>query len=224
MQTARARSSALADFFCFDELAMSSRFTVAMTVFRTFEFVPRAVACVLNQELASWELLIVVDGAVPEDEKERFDRLLTSARSGFPRHRIEVFETPRAEGCWGNRARRFALSQARSDYIAWVNHDNLIFPNFLATHAANIARSPGCVSVVDIDYWRDERRQGRFPRALARSRIDLLNFAVPVEVAREVDAFGEAMERVYAADWLTYRACAARRPVERVCTVTGVHF
>jgi hypothetical protein len=80
------------------------------------------------------------------------------------------------------------------------------------------------VSVVDIDLWKQDRYYGRYPRRLAASKIDLLCFAVPTELARRVDAFGGASSRVYAADWLTFDACRKLAPVERNRRLVGTHF
>jgi hypothetical protein len=135
-----------------------------------------------------------------------------------------MWELPRAEGSYGNVARNFALAHAAGEYVCWVNHDNLIFPQYLAAHAANIRKTPGCVSVVDVDYWINDRPHGRYPRRLARSRIDLLNYAVPLAVARQVDAFGGASSRVYAADWIVFDACRRLCPVEHNPVLVGAHF
>ena len=199
------------------------KFSIAMTAFDTYCFLPRAIACVLQQEHVDWELLLVCDGPTPSDDFDP-ERMLARARRRAPGRRMECWRLPRAEGCYGNVARRFALEQATGDYVCWVNHDNLIAPRYLAAHAENIRKSPGCVSVVDIAYWRNAVPHGPFPRALRRSRIDLLNFAAPTELCRRVDAFGDGMSREYAADWRVFDALRRLAPVERRAGIVGTHF
>ena len=203
------------------EFAM--RFSIVMTVYDTWHFLSRALAGVMQQQECDWELLVVSDGPAPHGAFAPV-RMLKQLERRMPGRRLEFWELPRAAGCWGNRGRNFALQHARGEYVCWVNHDNLLSPNYLAAHALNIAKCPGCVSVVNIDYWKNDVYHGRYPRALARSRIDLLNFAVPLETACEVKAFGPAMETVYAADWLTFDACRRLRPVEWNRQRVGTHF
>ena len=194
-----------------------------MTVFGSFELLPRAMMNVCRQEYADWELLLVVDGPSPQGRfapKTAVDQL----RRHFPDKRIDIWELPRAEGCHGNVGRRFALDQAGGDYVCWVNHDNLIAPSYLAVHAANIEKTPGCLSVVDVDLWVGDRYHGVYPRRLARSKIDLLCFAVPLATAKEVDAFGGTIAKVYAADWTTFAACQKILPIEHNHSVVGTHF
>jgi glycosyltransferase involved in cell wall biosynthesis len=199
------------------------RFSIVMTVFETFSLLPRALSCVAQQTLADWELLVVVDGPAPLREFAPL-HLVRQMRKALPRRRIDVWELPRSEGCHGNVGRNFALDQARGDYVCWVNHDNLIAPGYLAAHQENIDRRPGCLSVVDVDLWKRDRFHGRYPRRYAASQIDLLCFAIPLAVAREVNAFGGAMSRVYAADWLTFNACRKLIPIEHNRKIVGTHF
>lgn len=202
---------------------MAIRFSVVMTVFRPFELLPRALNCLFRQQYTDWELLLVVDGPAPEGPFAP-RRCLEQMRRRLPGRRLQLWHLPRAEGCYGNVGRHHGLRQARGDYICWVNHDNLISPQYLSAHAENIRKRPGCLSVVDVDLWVGDRYHGVYPRALARSRIDLLCFAVPVETARRVDAFGGAMKGVYAADWLVFDACRKLLPIEHNRRVVGAHF
>jgi len=198
-------------------------FSLVMTVFETWDFLPRAIGCVLQQQYPHWELILVVDGPSPAELPGPAAMLRQLRRCRFPQ-RIELLELPRAEGCWGNVGRRAGLDAARGEYVCWINHDNLIAPRYLSAHAENIARCDPCVSVVEIDLWQRHRYRGRFPRRLQRSRIDLLCYSIPTATAREVEAFGPHMERVYAADWEVFDACYRRLPVEWSHELVGMHF
>ena len=194
--------------------------TVVMTVFETWALFPRALECVLSQSEREWELLVVSDG--PCDASVH--AAIRSTRARWRGRRVEVCETERADGCWGNRGRALGLALARGERIVWVNHDNLIAPEYLATHVALDARRPGCVGVVDIELWQQGRSRGRYPRGYRTSRIDLLNYSLPVGLAREIDAFGPGMEREYAADGRVFEEAARRAGVERALVCLGVHF
>ena len=202
---------------------MPVRFSIVMTVFEPFDLLRRALSCVVQQRHAEWELLLLVDGPMPE-RRDNPEHLARQLRRHAPNNRIEVAALPRAEGCWGNVGRRHGLDLARGEYVCWINHDNLIAPDYLSAHAENIENKPGCLSVVEVDLWKGDRFFGRYPRRLAASKIDLLCFAVPLQTARDVDAFGEAMQRVYAADWLVFDACRKRLPVVERRGVVGTHF
>lgn len=212
---------------------MGVKFSVVMTVFGTYEFLPRGVACLMDQSYGEWELLVVSDGPVPrmdskggKNREGKFGprRVLEPLRMMFPEKRIEFFELDRAEGCWGNRGRAYGLQEARGEYVCWVNHDNLIGRDYLKQHAENVARRPGCLSVVDIHLWIGDRYRGRYPRAYRCGRIDLLCYAIPCETARRVEAFGSAMERIYAADGKVFEACARELEIEHTREAAGHHF
>jgi len=202
---------------------MSVKFSVVMTVFDTYHFLPRAIGCLMDQIHQNWELLLVADGAAP---RSRYAprKILRPLQKTFPRNRVEFFEIPRAEGRWGNVARAYGLKQAQGDYICWVNHDNLIAPDYLRTHLCNIRQRAGCLSVVDIHLWKDDRYFGRYPRGYRCNKIDLLCFSVPIQTARDVEAFGPDVEGIYAADGMLFEACARLLPIEHQHRAVGIHF
>lgn len=202
---------------------MNPAFSIITSVYDTFLLLPRLAACVLSQTWSDWELILVVDGPAPAERYAPPD-IARQLRRAAPGRRIEVFERPPAPGCHGNMARNFGLHQARGEYVVWVNHDNLIWPHFLATHAANRAAVPGCVSLVDIDLWQIDRYRGRFPRGYRAGRIDLLNFALPRPLALAVNAFGDTAATEYAADWLLFESCRQQAPIHHTPLVCGVHF
>lgn len=205
------------------ESSLQPKFTIVMTLFGTHHFLPRAIACLMEQTCDNWELILVSDGPAPRARHSPC-RVLFPLQKRHPINRIEFHELPRAENCWGNVARSFGLSRASGDYICWINHDNLITPDFLRTHLRNIRRQPGCLSVVDIQLWREDRYIGRFPRAYRCGKIDLLCFALPTQTARELDAFGPAMERLYAADGRVFDAAARLLPIQHQRRIVGTHF
>lgn len=202
---------------------MPTSFSIVMTVFEPFHLLPRALSCVIQQGYTNWELLIVIDGDSPSNQFVP-RKLVQQLQQHHPELRIQIWNLKRAAGCFGNVSRNFALKHVTGDYICWVNHDNLITPDYLDAHLQNIKKTPGCLSVVDIQLWKNDRYFGRYPRRFAASQIDLLCYALPAETARRVNAFGGPAERVYAADWLAFDACRKLIPLEHNRHLVGTHF
>jgi len=201
----------------------SVKFSIVMTVHETWFHLPRALSAVLQQTCPDWELILVSDGAVESSEYAPV-KLFQQIRRHHPHADLQFLEIEPAPGCFGNRARHRGMHQAKGDYICWVNHDNLIHPDYLETHLLNFVQSPYCLSVVDIELWKDHVYRGRFPQSLRRSRIDLLNIALPLKTALEIDAFGPACERIYAADWSLFQAASEKLEVEWTHKIVGTHF
>lgn len=199
------------------------QFSIVMTLFETPHFLPRAISTLLQQTNSDWELILVSDGPFP-DSPYHPEKLKKNLLTFHPELRWRNFETAAAPGCFGNRARHFGLQQANGNYICWVNHDNLILPNYLEAQQENITRTPDCLSLVDIELWQNHLYRGRFPKALRRSRIDLLNIALPRKTALEIDAFGKQVERIYAADWNLFAEASKHLKIEWNHQVAGTHF
>lgn len=181
-------------------------FTVVITVYATDQvFLPRALTCLRAQQFQDFEVIVVVDGDEPLHpyEPERLCKGFLPARVVYrPRSRTTGF-----------RERYHGLGLAQGRYIAWLNVDNLVFPDWLARHHTNAIRQPGAVSVVHIHYWHLAEYWGVFPRELAYGQMDLLNYAVPVELARRVEMFGPQEEALTFADWVAFERCARAAPV-----------
>lgn len=199
------------------------KFSIIMSVWQPWEYTRHALASLIPQVHQDWELILVADG-----EMSPVVDIFLRAFSHWPERRIVTVDSPRVEGIWGNRARRLGLDHCQGDYVCWVNHDNVVFPDYLSSHARNIEKTPGCLSVVNIECWVKSRYYGLFPFGEPRlTKIDLMNFAMPLGIARQVDAFGPAMEKIHHADWLTYEAASKLIPVERVpekATPVGIHL
>ncbi len=199
------------------------KFSVIMSVWEPWEYTRHAIASLVAQTHRDWELILVSDG----DMNPVVDVFLRVFQH-FPNNRFKIVGSPRVEGIWGNRARRLGLDYCEGDYVCWVNHDNIVFPDYLASHARNVEAAPGCLSVVNIECWVRSRYYGVFPFGEPRlSKIDLMNFAMPLSVAKTVDAFGPVMEKIHHADWLTYEAASKFIPVVRVpadSVPVGIHL
>ena len=82
-------------------------------------YLPRAVGSVLAQSYPTWELLAVDDGS----DDETFETL-----EGFGDERIRSFRTSH-RGVTATR--NHALAQASGDYVAYIDDDNVMHPDWL---------------------------------------------------------------------------------------------
>src|SRR5262245_58061214 len=102
-------------------------FTVAITMHAQDQiFLPRAMTGLLNQSYKEIEVLILVDGEsllTPYDPTEICNKTLQGQVVYLPQSRTIGF-----------RERHHSLQLARGEYIAWLNVDNLVYPNWLQNH------------------------------------------------------------------------------------------
>jgi glycosyltransferase involved in cell wall biosynthesis len=104
-------------------MSISPVFTILLPVHRPPLMLPCAIASVLGQTRADFELLVICDGAPPETA--------ACAREFAARDdRIQVFEHPKGERC-GELYRAQALQAARGQYVCQIADDDLWFPNHL---------------------------------------------------------------------------------------------
>src|SRR5262245_1874143 len=194
-------------------------FSVVITVQQKDQiFLPRAATCLLNQSFQDFEVLIMVDGETPLSE---YDPHQICAKT-IP---AQVMYLPRSNTV-GFRERNRSLQLAKGEYVAWLNVDNLVYPHWLQYHHENLLTSPGAVSVVNIQYWQRANYWGILPRALAYGEFDLLNFALPLALARKLNVFGPDVENIAYADWVAFDRASKEAPVvwNRDQPVCACHF
>jgi len=184
-------------------------FTIVTTVFGRANLLPGLYWDISRQLEDGWEWIVIEDGEHP-----RVHRMIDHLKQRVPETNHNITLVPNyvpqgAIGLHGNPLRRRGLQLARGKYIAWVSHDSRLSPTFAPLHLDNFSASKGrCVSLINVDYFVDEfMYMGKTPRgwngldALQRSDIDLLNIAVPVEAAREVDMFSPREDQDKMAWW-----------------------
>jgi hypothetical protein len=194
-------------------------FSVIITLYEKDQiFLPRVMTGLLNQSFKDFEVIVVVDG---EERLSPYD----------PRHVCgktipsEVVYRPRSNTI-GFRERHHSLQLAKGEYVAWLNVDNLVYPNWLQNHYDNARESRGPISVVNIQYWQRHDYWGVLPKALAYGHFDLLNYALPLALAQRMKVFGPDVERIAHADWIAFECCAREAPVvwHREQPVCACHF
>jgi glycosyltransferase involved in cell wall biosynthesis len=199
-------------------------FSIVMSAFQPWCPIGHALGCVISQTFEDWELLVVPDGEPDEFTVTQVTRLIQKWK-----YRIRLLSSSRREGCWGNPARNTGTHEAEGRYICWVNHDNLIFPDYLKRHMGNFSamKDGSGISVVPIELSSRGKFLGRYPKQRIKlGGIDLLNFAMPTKFAQEIDAFGEKHAETYEADWLLFQRASQSLPVriDECQTPAGIHF
>jgi glycosyltransferase involved in cell wall biosynthesis len=111
--------------------------SVVMPAYNAASYLCEAIDSVLAQTFSAFELIVVDDGST--------DDTLTLAR-GFARtdSRVRVFTTPNGGPA---AARNVALGAARGEFIALLDSDDLLRPQYLATQIAILVAHPD-VSIV----------------------------------------------------------------------------
>jgi glycosyltransferase involved in cell wall biosynthesis len=113
-------------------------------------FLGEAIENVLGQTYAHWELILVDDGAT--------DRSTEIARS-YARHssgRIAYLEHPGHQNSGVTRTRNLGAENSRGEYLAFLDSDDVWFPEKLEKYVSLMERHPtaGCVYGPS-EYWYD---------------------------------------------------------------------
>lgn len=89
----------------------------------------------MNQSFKDFEVVVVANG---EEPLRAYDPLRVRGRT-IP---ARVACRPRS-GTIGFRERHHSLGLANGRYVAWLNCDNLGYPDWLRCHHENVAEHPG---------------------------------------------------------------------------------
>lgn len=136
-------------------------FSIIIPTYNRARLLEQTLASVFAQEETDYEVLVVDDGSSD-------DTLETLARYG---ERVRVFQQRNAGP---GAARNLGIQEARGEYVAFLDSDDLWFPWTLATFR-QVLREEGGASVVMAtaeDFTRPESLAG-----VARARLRVLRFA-----------------------------------------------
>lgn len=175
------------------------KFSVVITSYwNDLALLPQSLYCVLNQDYKHYEIIVTVrthpNTVIPQ---------LTRDLLNQHEHRLRIIRLGPERNAWGNQERNIGMNAATGDYIVWLNCDNLAYPNWLSNHALNLMQNPNAVSIVNIHCWRFMHDLGVFPTKLDYGGVCELNYAMPLELAKKIDAFGVWCEKDGASDWFT---------------------
>ncbi|HEX5711867.1 MAG TPA: glycosyltransferase [Solirubrobacterales bacterium] len=152
------------------------------------EILEETIASVRAQTFADWELCLVDDGSSDPAVREA----LAAAAEADPR--IQVRRRERAGGI--SAATNAALELARGEYVALLDHDDVLVPEALAEVAAVLCQRPDTDMVYsDEELFGDDRPAHTFAKPhwspdLLRSQMYTCHLGVyRRELAREVGGF-----------------------------------
>ncbi len=169
-------------------------FSVVMSTFNRSNVLRYAVASVIAQSVDDWELLVVGDACTDDT---------AAVVAGFQDRRVRFVSLARNHG-EQSAPNSIGARLAQGRFIAWLNHDDLWFPDHLATMRATIAATGADVVAsewftvgphADVDLAAGRLRAGLYaPRATRQ--YDYLGFfpasswLVAAETVRRVGDWG----------------------------------
>ena len=195
---------------------------VILPTYNRREFLPKAIGCILKQTFADWRLLVVNDGG--ED--------VADIVAGFGDARIAYFDRPHA----GKAAQlNFALAQVTAPYVAYMDDDDVVFPEHLEK-LLSAAERVGADFVYSDTYLTVLDPEGNVLRRTVENELDApydeirlynrINHKQVLHTKELVDRAGgydESMRILIDFDGIKRMVGAARRPFH-LREITGDHF
>lgn len=183
--------------------------SVIMPVWNRAGIVGEAIASVLAQRYANWELIVVDDGSTD-------DTLVVL--EAFKDPRIRILHTRRNSG--PGAARNLGLQQASGSLIAYLDSDNLWLPDYLLVMVNQLADVPYhhdayCAQRLT-ERFRTEvvegLRYGAFCRSLLENKnyIDINAFMHDRALLERAGGFDETLD--HSEDWEFVLRCTAEAP------------
>ena len=182
---------------------MAPRWTILLPTHDRAEVVGFAIRSVLAQTVEDFELLVVGDGCTDSTAE---------VVTGFDDDRIRWFDLPKAPG-FGYANRNVALREARGEFVGFMAHDDLYFPDHLELMEGLLAR-PGVEWAYSRPLWIDDdgtivpfavdlRRPAELERFLNKgNRLPASCVVHRRDVLERVGGWPE--ERMQAGDWVLW--------------------
>ena len=172
------------------------KFSVILPTYNRAFCICKAIDSALLQDFADWELVVADDGSTDGTE----DLLRKRYAAQFASGRFVYLRQDNAGVC---RARNLGLSVARGEWIAYLDSDNTVRPDFLRTFAEAIDAHPHAETLfakfanVHGGVVRGEAFD--WDRLLLRNFIDLGVFVHRRRLIGETGGFDESFRRLV--DW-----------------------
>ncbi|MBQ0031353.1 MAG: glycosyltransferase [bacterium] len=172
------------------------KFSVILPTYNRAFCICRAVDSLLAQTFRDWELVIVDDGSTDGTET----LLREKYASQFACGQFRLVSQPNGGV---SRARNRALAEAKGDWIAYLDSDNAVRPDWLESFADAIAGNSGTrtfYSKFRTMKGLDEKGEPfDWGRLLVRNTIDLGVFVHDRRLYEELGGFDESFRRLV--DW-----------------------
>ena len=114
-----------------NKLTQQPKFSIIMPTYNREFCINNAISSVLNQTYQNFELIIVDDGSTDGTE----NLILRKYNQEIKQGKIRYIKKNNEGVC---KARNIGLAQAQNEWIAYIDSDNEIVPEFLETFAINI--------------------------------------------------------------------------------------
>lgn len=121
------------------------RVTVLMPVYNHARYVGQALESILAQSFGDFELVVLDDGSVDDT---------LDVVGGYTDPRIRIVRNETNLGI--PRTRNRAVDEARGEYIAWMDSDDIACPERLEWQTAYLDANPACALVGSYAQWIDE--------------------------------------------------------------------
>ncbi len=190
---------------------------------RNPEIVRRSIYCMMLQTIGEWRQVVCSNGPEEPEIRKMVEEL------GDPRVTYECFDSEMGKGDFGNTARKRTIERAETDYVMFLDDDNVVLPHYLSTMVESLKNAPDCdLAVCKIMHFGplNEKLVGKPPIVLAGdpvrvAHIDPLQVLVRTKAIKEV---GWDVETGYISDGVTLERLGDKFKVVRVNKVLGVHM
>lgn len=105
--------------------------SIIMATYRGSHFLVHSIPSVINQDYPNWELIVVGDGCADKTEQ---------VVNSFGDSRIHFFNLEKNSGQQAT-PNNFGMSKARGQFVAFLNQDDLFFPDHLSKSLEEIEKS-----------------------------------------------------------------------------------
>ena len=192
---------------------LSPSFSIILPTYNRKELTVRAIHSILAQTYQNFEIIVVDDGS-KDKTKEYLDKHFAEE---IKNKKIRYFYKPNEGVC---KARNYGLRHAKYNWIAYMDSDNTMMPNFLETFTLNIRTNNNMVF-----YCKSETMLGgiigknfNLKSLIKGNYIDLGIFVHHISVYKDLGGFDENMTRLV--DWeLIVRYTKKYEPffIQKVC-------
>lgn len=196
---------------------MSSVTILTPTLDRSMEVVARCIGSVDRQTLPSWQHWICSDG-----QREPAIELLCRADS-----RRSYMYLPKPAGHYGAGVRAALVPDVTTEYIAFLDDDNMLLPKFLERMVAALEQRPDAgFAICQIVHHGPLVKRFGLPPVIQTGVPPVVDNIDTLQVVVRTRAMQESGWRLlgYGSDGATYEDLAARYPWVAVDEVLALHL